>query len=485
MSQTKEFYSKIDSARTLINSGRIEEGLEILIQCEKSFPDNIHVIRLYGQALYWNKSFDKTIDHFNNAIKKHPELSVLKLDYGRILFELNKLEEAEKYLLEYLETDHENVESQLMLASIYYWLGKPPQRSFSYLYPLSEKYPDNNKIMDLVREIESNTSPYVRVLSGYYNDTQPVRFFKTRIETGLYLSSLFQPSVSFESRFYQSSIQIQSILFHNDFKFPAANIKFTVSGGMIKYSWSSQLSFVGSVAKTWEFVKNINLSLGYERMPYLYTLRSLQRSIIHSDYIASLNWGGNNNWNGSVTYCFQDFDDNNDVRTFSMWFLVPLVDYKMFQFDIGYAFHLADSKEDRFILDNQSEHNNNPSSIGNLPGIYDPYYTPRKQQTHTLLFKVNLNLSEKFNITLNNNIGFLSKIENPDFLKLETNNPVPAGSKEVIKVFSTVNYYPFNLNWLFDWMISDRIRIKGEFSYLKTVYYESRSISAGVKLNFW
>jgi predicted Zn-dependent protease len=87
------------------------------------FHKDVNALRLHAQVLYWMKNFDRSIEVYERTISKFPNIAVVKLDYGRMSFELGKQKKAQALLNDFITTDSFNVEANIML-SYYKYMGR-------------------------------------------------------------------------------------------------------------------------------------------------------------------------------------------------------------------------------------------------------------------------------------------------------------------------------------------------------------------------
>lgn len=523
------YYDSLEAARNLMEHQKFNEALSILSSFEKMYPNDVHVLRLHGQALYWSKDFQATQNYFEAEIIRNPDLKVLKLDYGRILFELNQLKKAEVYLTEYLQVDPENAEVQILLGKIAYWQGARPKKSLQHYYTAQHHSPTNHEIIEGILEVRQNTSPYLKISSSRYSDSQPLESLLTTVETGFYQSTWFQPSFQFQNRAFGNDLNAQHLQFSN--KTAVLKSKTTVSMrvGVFKNNWENQPAYTAGVDVKQILPRNYELSGGIDRTPYLYTLASLSSNVMQTNYITSIGRETGNKLKSKVIYQQQQFDDSNYVQWFSLWGLYPIVSSQVIQFDMGYAFLFANSKENRFVLENQVDDALTPIVPGNrYPGVFDPYFTPQNQLIHSLLAKLDLKLGSKVSLTFNNNIGVYATIDNPNFVVVgsETSvgepadqlgpsmplgggvppgvgnpggpglprpgNPTiptepsqPEDVFELYKVFSPIRFFPLDLKNTLNWKVSEKIMFSAEYNYFKTIWFDSHTFTVGLKMNIW
>jgi len=487
MAQSKGYYDTLTLAKQLMNEKRIKEANQILEASEKAHPNKVDVIRLRGQALYWSNDFDATLRYFRKSIKNNPTAAVLKMDFGRILFEMNQLDEARLVLTDYFKSVPDDVEAQIILGTIAYWQGKRPKKAFRYLYPVLTKYPANQRTADLVNEIHLATSPYIKISPGYYSDSQPLQAFNLVADAGFYQSSLLQPTLQVQNRtlsFPAESVShhTESLQLGNTSSFLRMKTVAIIKAGVFKRSWTNGAFFTGGLEVNQKLSKTITLSGSIDRSPYLYTIRSLGNSVMQNNYAASLGRERKASWNGKATYTLQQFNDNNQVKSFSVWFLLPVVKSSSFKVDLGYAFYIADSKRNAYVNNKSLSEITSQYYPGyTITGVYDPYFTPQNQQIHSVLGNLLFMPTRSLKFSIKSNTGIYAVVDNPYFFL----NYDKGHQLALYKGYHPFTYFPFEMRAAVSWALSKKIVLEAEYLYRKTVFFNSNSAGAGLKVNFW
>jgi tetratricopeptide (TPR) repeat protein len=485
--QSKGYYDTLTLAKQLINEKRIREANLILEASEKAHPNKVDVIRLRGQALYWSNDFDATLLYFRTAIKNNPNADVLKMDFGRILFEMNRLDEARRVLTDYRKSAQEDVEAEIILGTIAYWQGKRPGKAFRYLNPVLLKYPANRRTAELADEIHQATSPYIKISPGYYSDSQPLQTLNLAADAGFYQSSLLQPTLQVQARNLSIraesvSHRAESVQLGNTFSFLKIKTVAITKAGVFKRSWTNGVFLTGGLELNQKLSKTITISGSLERSPYLYTVRSLSTGVMQTNYTASLGREAMNRWSGKAAYNLQQFKDHNQVKSFSIWFLMPVVKSFSLKVDLGYAFYIADSKRNAYVNDKSlSEITSRYYPGYTITGVYDPYFTPQNQQIHSVLGNLTFIPTRSLKFSIKSNTGLYALVDNPYFfLDYDKGHQLA-----LYKGYHPLKYFPFEIRTAVSWALSKKIVLEGEYLYRKTVFFNSNSVSAGLKVNFW
>lgn len=121
-SQTNEVVDTIEVARTQANAKNLAEANRLLTLFTANKND-VNAFRLHAHVLYWMKDFRGSQDVFKKTLSIFPNEQVVKLDYGRVLYELGKLNQAKPLLDDYKLYDTDNPRVNILLAYINYRRG--------------------------------------------------------------------------------------------------------------------------------------------------------------------------------------------------------------------------------------------------------------------------------------------------------------------------------------------------------------------------
>jgi len=501
-SQNEDQYNYLNKAKELIDNNNISEAIEILKDLEKDNYTNIEFIQLYSQALYWNQDFDATLALYNKAMKLYPDSDILQLHFGRILFELNNLSEANKLLSAYAELHPEDPETGVLLATIAYWIGRPPEIALEYLEDLLEIYPDYQDAKILRKEILASTAPNLRINTSYYSDSQPLQAMVNTIEYSNYRSSWLQPTFMVQNRVFKQADPTILFQMANKSFFPKTHTELLMRFGLFNDSWHNEFSPTFGFDIRQKTIENWILSGGIDRRPYVFTLASLNNNLMPTSYNAGLG-RQSDLWTGNVSFQHTQFEDDNYVRVGTATLVFSLVKSNIINFNLGYGFMMADSKENRFRLADPFQAYVHETEIGTqFPGIFDPYFTPQNQRVHSAIADLSINISPKFKMNLYGNIGIQASIDNPNVIFYgssdpnhyfdpastdpNTQTPVethPINPDDIYRILIPTEYFPMDLKGSFNWSITKNLNLKTEYAYQKAVFFDSHMVSLGLNWN--
>ncbi len=509
LAQEQSFFDSLNIAKEKIYSADYSEGISLLEKMEKGHPNDENIIRLKAQGLYWSKDLEGTIAYLEKAIQRLPESLEIKRDYARILFENGVYPKSRQLLIQYIEQYPKDPESNLLLARMSYWDGQPPSKALAYLNKILDPYPDNLEALALKEEIELTTSPTIALNTSYISDSQPLEAIISSLKINLYQSALLQPSLLAEVRSYTTDQQTLYFQVSNKTNIIKSGTEISLNAGLFRASWTETISPLGGINIRQKTFNDLYLTAAAERGFYLFTLASLETEVLPIGYSASFGRDMSENWTGQVSFRQDNFSNDNYVRTSSAWILFPILKQKAVRLDIGYAFMMADSKENRFEVVEPISGLISQTEIGTVfPGIFNPYFTPQNEYRHSALAKIDVKLSPKFNMSFNNNIGVYAIIDNPNFIFFgvdqdqnngsvsipgspqgNPNNPIQnptIGENQIMaddlfKVFVPTRYYPLDLRSRINWNISRKTSFALEYIYLRTIFFDGHNANATLK----
>jgi len=499
-SQNQDQYNYINKAKELINNQELPEAIKILKDLEKEDPRNLDVIQLYSQALYWNQDFDATLALYKKSMKNFPQSDVLKIHFGRIHFELNNYFEAKKLLTSYVEQQPEDPEAGILLATIAYWEGKPPQVALEYLDEVLEHHPENSDAKALMKEILVSTAPNLRLSSAFYSDSQPLQAKINTVEYSNYQSSWLQPSVMFQNRNFKQADPTLLIQLSNKAFFSKSGTELLMRVGLFNDSWHNEFSPTYGFDVRQKIVEKWSLSGGIDRRPYVFTLASLNNNLMPTTYSAGLG-RQSDRWTGNISMSHTQFEDDNYVRVGTASLIFALIKSSTLKINLGYGFMMADSKESRFRLADPFHAYVHETEIGTqFPGIFDPYFTPQNQSVHSIISDISFKISPKIQVNLYGNIGINARIDNPNVIFYGSSDPShyvehPAPidpnittpvvahrihREDIYRIMIPTEYFPMDLKGSFNWNMTKNLNLKTEYAYQRAVFFDSHMLSLGL-----
>lgn len=491
--QSQTYYDSLGLAKIQLNQGKISEALKLLENLEKNHPGDENVIRVKGQALYWSKDFIQTKAYFRNSIQSYPSLAWIKLDFGRILYELNEFPESEEFLQEFLLLQPDYPEAVQMLAEINYWTGGKPKVSYQYLDKILTPYPENEQARRIKKEIQQNTAPRIGILSTVYADSQVMQYIGFHATGEFYHSAKLQPGFLGENRTYESgeSVQIAQVTLKSSFV--KSGTDSYLRGGIVNSSlWENQELTYGVEVRQ-KLPSNLSLSASFDQEFYLYTLASLSQPINPVTFRGSFGRETGKRWTGKILYQKSLFEDENWVQTIAAWVLLPVLQSNLLNLSLGYSFNFSDSKEVRFSEDLPIK-----NQVGNtefetvIPGSYNPYFTPMDQIINGALAKLRIDFNPDFSLSLSGNVGFKARIDNPNMVYYGTppsqgqgQGNKPISQEDIYLILVDQEFTPLDFNASVNWKITPKSALMTSYNYQETIFFNSHLFNLGLKVSFW
>ncbi len=485
--QNQEFYNKLKQADSLLNLAKMPEAIQILSLLDQQGSPNEDLYRLLGKAYYWSGDFEKTKDFFRKRINENPDYLQLQLDFARIFYELQEFSQSKKFLEKLIIQLPEDLEVNQKLAEINYWTGGKKKTSLNYLDNILVQYPENKAALDLKEEINLVTAPLLFIRSGIYSDSQPMLYGFLGAEISLYQSSILQPSLLVESRFYENNETLTQLQVKNKFGFVSTKTNMTLGFGLVQnQNWNSTLT---------TFISELQQKLGngfftrfsFAKEAYLYTLASLQQPISPQLLSLSLSRESSNSWIGNLQLDQRTFESSNTLRSFNLWMLVPVIKTQKFLFHIGYSGSLANTDSVRFAPESTFSPTTTSPKVGDLiPGSYNPYFTPINQSIHSILAKGSLKFSPNQSLDITANYGIFAEIENPNIYYFGPNNtnPTPIEKDDLLLIFNTESYHPIDLKIEYKNILSKRTELQLIYQYQKTIFFNSNTLHLSLMKKF-
>lgn len=476
--------SIINTVNELTNNGKFEEAQIILERCHRQNPKDFKITVLCGQIAYVNKKYDVFMNMYTEAMELKPTNHSIKLDYAKMLFDINEWDIAYPLLIEYLKYNPDNIEALLDKAKIdkfnedYFAAG-------SALSTLLGKDPTNLEARELQYEVSILKSKWAKLSAFYISNSQPFDMIMPVLEGGIYFGPLTSPKIKLSPILFQrntgSNVNVYRVQVENRSFFKEFGIGMDAGAGLIMFP-GTQFDATAKIKFDKFAERYILLSLGGERKPYFGSQFSIDAAMIVHSAFSSLELITKESWNGKGYIETTFFDGiENPVTTASASLLAPRLKWKDFDFKLGYGVNFSSSKLDKFVSDkSNAEIISAGNSIPIFTGSYYPYYTPKNQLVNSVIFVLGFVPSKETKISLNASYGFIAEAEKPFYFR-ETNI---IGDVYVSKSYQSVKYHPTEVSFALNSYITPKIEANVNFDYSENFFYITRSLSLGVKVNF-
>jgi len=483
MAQDDLLTTTLNEAKSLRDAGNFEQAVQVLVNLNKTYPENNWVLRLWAETLFWMKNYEDAAWVYEKAIRIFPADLDVKYEYALMLFAQGKYEKTRELLIVYTDNKPGDAGAESLLGTTDYYLGHFKEAD-EHLEKSLILNPTNNKTKEIHREVSRIVSPWLKAVVSFTDDSQPMKQWVPELQGGWYNSHFLNLSFSLGlQNFNSDSIHTNFYNFQlqNSFQFPKAGFSATVSMGGFYTTSDQSFDYSWGVSLHQKIAKYFHLRLGGERSAYTYTLSSIEKPFSRNRYSFSLSWEKPKKWNASTGYIGEYFPDNNNVQTYYAWGLSPAISFSIFELYLGYAFNYANAKESRFTPEKSLDEildDYNPDE--QIKGIYDPYFTPNNQFANAALINLAIIPSQKVNIKLHASVGFYARAMNPYFYLDKKNS----GKTFIRQDFYQESFTPLDLGINLDTDLSDKIILSFSYKYLQTFYFNSNNFNIGLKIYF-
>ncbi len=482
------FAQEVDTlrwAQALNTLHKYNKSYKLLNAYYPHHKDEIYAGWMYANALHQTKKYKKSQEIYSRTIQLFPDNIDLKLDYAIKLAESGNFEESVYQLNEM--NDSLPIEYlfaiQKTRAKIYYWQGKYDE-SLAEINQALELYNNDPEAIDLKNNISLARSNWLIIDASYFEDDQPLKIITPTVETIFYKNAKLSGGLSLNAPLFFQEDGVYSSQWLNamiQFQFLPSKIRLRLNAGFIKFP-SNDFDWTGAVQVYKKFAKHMELGLIAERKPYLSTEASVNEKVMQTTYGVFLSWNDANGWLGNASFDLNRFPAyNNQYYTVSAWLVTPELKMSVFGFRIGYGFNYSDSEESNFI----SKYSLNEivqkwDTATEIPGVYDPFFSPNKQTIHSAILIVSIIPSKKIGITLNTNYGFIATAKTP-YLFL---NNGEGNGLFIDRGFFDDSYHPIQFDCNISYNISPTFSINGNYTYQSTNFYVGQVFGLTTILHF-
>ena len=475
-SQTTQI-DTLSIARDLATSQKFKEA-NILLAGYNAHNTNMNALLQQAQLLYWLKKPKEAIQIFERTLLAFPNESAVQQAYGKFLFEYNKLSQARVLLNKAFTQDAQNLETIRMLGYIDLWAGRIANATTKAAL-LEQLQPGNSYAADILQTISNYTTPVLTLNGGMFSDDQPLKRYTFDGEAAVYRSWLFAPYIGATLHQFdlgEAKLRTAWIRAGNKFYISSTKTNAEISVGAFRarernIGTTYKLKLIQKISSSFSF------DVSHEKKPYQYTLASIRRPFVYTLSDLGLDFNRKNRWLGRAAYQHQNFADTNSVSTVYAWLLAPVFIKKNVSIKAGYGYSNSDAKENNF---RPKQINGTPTLGDRIEGIYDPYFTPFDQTTHSLLASVNYSFTKKVSLASNMSFGLAASAYQP-YHVLEGNN---LGQLFINKAYSIYNYNPVEFSTDLKAIVSRSCSINFIYQYNSLIFFKSHFVNLQIKYLF-
>jgi Tfp pilus assembly protein PilF len=475
----------LEMVRQYRDHGKIKTANSLVKAYYLHHSEDFNTTWLYAQVAYYSHHIRNSISLYEKAIKLSPKNLYLQLDYGKMLVNITEYEKAKKILKKYLTYDPTNSQAWGSLAKISFWQADY-NKALAELKRIKQSELKSEEMTSFIQDIQIAKSPWISLKEGYLNDDQPLQSFTSQMEGGIFLHPMslfhffFQVPV-----FIKQDKTSQSYWFQVGNKSVAGKAKMEIEAdlGILKFPSKNSLTWTGNLELDKIFFRHLLISIQAERIPYFYTLSSIDTVVIDHHGSVTIGWNDLKSWNGEASLDIHQYPlDHNYLYSFSSWIFAPPVKFSFVELRFGYGYNYSTSQKNHFVsVKSLPEILENYDPAEQIKGIYNPYFTPKEQSIHSALLGINVSPGKVVKLNVNGNFGVYAIAQIP-YLYLDKNNQAET---IISRDFVNKNFFPVQVNAAATFQVSKTTRIQVEYAYNKTYYFNSHYAGIGLKINFW
>lgn len=467
-------------ANQFIAKKKFRKADKVLKKYHAAHPKDLNAVWLRAQTNLYASNFSKSDKLYQDAIKLAPTNDYLTLNYIHSLADMGKTTEAEKrlYDMENKGTDYSDI--SLLHSRLYYYQGDN-KRAAAYMKKALQYNNQNPEALDLNDQIEMARAPKVSLNAAFLSDNQPLQVFFSSVKA----EKSFSKAVSLfveggNNQFLQNTTSNAPwVKAGNRMFFPKAGLHINYGAGVMKFPVKNETTWTGELNINEKISQQFDVDVTVDRVPYFGTKASVDTNITATRFAAMLNWH-KRNWMGQAAFLNSTFRDNNNVYSAYAWLMAPLVQFPTGKFQMGLSTSYTNSNDNRFLATKTvSEVLSNYTAGANIPGIFNPYFTPRDLYISSVLMAFNVSASKQVDINLSGDVGYGS-ILNPYFYL----NKTSAGSVYMAKDYSTETFTPFSASFGLNYHISKTWLLTTKYTYRSTYFFNSNYVTAGLEKSF-
>ena len=467
-------------ATALRISGRFEAAATLLERYLEHHPGSPRATLLLAQTYYWMNNFESARRLFREGVRRHPDYDSLKLEYARMLVEMNQGDEARPLLRQLLENETAAPEAMYLLGTLSYWSGDLPGARYYYLSALRLN-PRHFYARRMLKEIRRLSAPWIRLSSVYQHDSQPLKQLNSYVEGGWFLAPLLPVTIAARSQNFSVGDRTPSsssleVAVRNTW--PASGLRMEVAAGLLKQSFADKVDWTGRARASIELSKQFALSVGAERVPYLFTTSSLEEAVMVQSVGGSLEMTNAHGWYGKAGYRRQYFPDANAAGSAYSWLLAPLHRSLSLELHVGYGFNYQNARENRFRPAEGSPKRSRDDDDEPIPGVYVPYYTPQNQKRHDVVGSMIVKFQNRVSLSVNLSYGVYATEDAPYFYSDDDDDE---REKELPGTGLYVRrFYPWTIGGKLNVDLSSGITLVLQGEHQRTAFYETTYIGGNL-----
>jgi len=480
--QTLPQVDTLAEARRLRDARDFAGAAAMLAPYVESHPDDAGSARFAALMAYWSRDFRSARAIYEQAFARHPTSADVRVEYARFLMDLGQTSRARELLTPLVETGDRSTPATrralALLGTLDYWSGDYSRARSRFVEVLRLDSTDADARRQL-REIELASASWLGVGMSAWDDDQPLRRLALDAEGGWFATPVTPLSLRVRSTGLDNdgvnerlSLVEGSVATY----WPAARLDLGLGGGALQRSFGDASDWTGRITLGFRLPKGTVLEGKAERAAYLNTASSLETAVMTNTLQASAKWS-HGGWLGEAVARRESFEDDNAVATGYLWLLAPVVRRETGTLQIGYSFAAQSATESRFVPRDNAVPFPPGQPPATVPGVYDPYYTPRNLRASSALLAATLRPNPRLSFTGNGAYGFHARDDAPVLVTVFVPPDV-----SVARTYYDRDFTPWNVGGGVEGAVTDAVRFSVTAEHGRAAYYQYTT--AGVRLTY-
>ena len=464
----------IAEARRLRDANDFAGAAALMLSYSEAHPADAGSARFAALMAYWSKDQATADAIYARAIANQPGDAELRLEYGRFLVETGKSNRARALLAPFTVSDSVSfsrlqlARARTLLGTADYWHGDftGARNEFRAALALDPSVADARRQLG---EIETAAASWVRIGADMWDDDQPLRFASFNAEGGWFINPLTPLGVRARSSVYDvdgtSEAMLAAEATYTSY-FPSTHLDFVAGAGALDRSFGKPIDWTARLTLGARLPRTVRLVAKYARTPYTNTVRSLDREIMVQTLEANARWGSARKWNGELGGRHEIYPDDNSVSSGFGWILAPVSSREAASLQVGYGFSAQSAVESRFVP--RDDINVRPGEAPTqVPGEYNPYYTPSNLRVHSVLATTALRPNRQLVLEAGGRYA-LSAYEDAPVLYAVATPPTATVERQ----FYERSFKPWNARGSINWNATPAIRVTLSAEHGRESYYQ-------------
>jgi tetratricopeptide (TPR) repeat protein len=442
--------------------------LETYLQTRK----DVYTLWLYGQTLHAAKKYGKALAAYQNALRLDPKNSVLKYDYALKSADAGKLNQAVNLIKPYAKYKNAyQFDALKKLAKFYYWQGAYDKADATL--QKAKWFKNDGETNSLQSQINNAKTHFVTGGFSVFSDDQPLTILSPHLALNYYLNEAITVGAELELPLYSlpkkqyTGLNLRPFVQFNIFSI-ATKVK--IAAGYDKLP-NNESVIDGKLSLSKYVMKNLNAEASFEYSPYLHTLSALDDNLMQWHNNLALIWDDKDGLTGKLSFDQFSFSSlNNGYYAASAWALSPKYWLDPVVLRAGLGINYSDATQNTFTADESLETiKANYTEGQKIAGHYEPFFSPSQQLITSVIVSAQSQVSDNLTLAIDGNFGVFATTQNPYlFLNKDESN-----RDFIDREFAQINYFPVTAKISADYLLSNSIALKAQYTFQSTNYYQS------------